>query len=84
MENFSLTGSKGVPPSFTIYIPSEKKGVYILSAFRQKRKMKLQILAWGITLHKGTQFSLAWAPSLFNKHAKNRSTYIGMSGLRFI
>nr|WP_232337111.1 PepSY domain-containing protein [Lysinibacillus timonensis] len=73
---------EGVDPSYTIYIPQTKEGVYTFSAFPAKAQDEItmhidqysgavladyrydhyhfmgKIIAWGITLHKGTQFGL--------------------------
>ncbi|KAA0547137.1 PepSY domain-containing protein [Bacillus sp. BGMRC 2118] len=69
-------------PTYTIYIPNEKEGIYTLSAYPPKAQDEAtihidqysgavlanyryenygiigKIVAWGITLHKGTQFGL--------------------------
>lgn len=74
---------EGIDPSYTIYIPQTKKGVYTFSAFPAKAQNEItmhidqysgavladyryenyhlmgKIIAWGITLHKGSQFGLA-------------------------
>ncbi|MDN4495250.1 PepSY-associated TM helix domain-containing protein [Ureibacillus aquaedulcis] len=73
---------EGIDPSYTIYIPNSKEGVYTLSAFPPKAEDEVtmhidqysgavladyrydnyglagKIVAWGITLHKGTQFGV--------------------------
>jgi len=78
----SIAKREGVHPSYSIYIPQEKEGVYTLSAFPPKAQDEVtmhidqytgavladyrydnygligKIVAWGITLHKGTQFGL--------------------------
>ncbi len=78
----SIADREGVHPSYSIYIPQEKTGVYTLSAFPPKAQDEItmhidqytgavladyryedygwvgKMVAWGITLHKGTQFGL--------------------------
>ncbi|KAA6481993.1 PepSY-associated TM helix domain-containing protein [Bacillus swezeyi] len=78
----TIADREGMHPSYTISIPSEKEGVYTLSAFPPKAQDEAtihidqysgavladyrydnyglvgKIVAWGITLHKGTQFGL--------------------------
>ncbi|QCR34123.1 PepSY domain-containing protein [Lysinibacillus sp. SGAir0095] len=78
----SIANREGIHPSYTIYIPNEKEGVYTLSAFPPKAQDEVtmhidqysgailadyrydhyglmgKIIAWGITLHKGTQFGM--------------------------
>ncbi len=78
----SIAKSEGIHPSYTVIFPSEKEGVYTLSAFPPKAQDEVtvhidqysgavlsdygydnygligKIVAWGITLHKGTQFGL--------------------------
>lgn len=73
---------EGLDPSYTIYIPQTKEGVYTFSAFPAKAQNEItmhidqysgavladyrydnyhlvgKIIAWGITLHKGTQFGI--------------------------
>lgn len=76
----AIANREGIHPSYTVYIPKEKDGVYTLSAFPPKAQDEVtmhidqysgavladyrydhygfigKIVAWGITLHKGTQF----------------------------
>ena len=76
----SIANREGIHPSYKVYIPSEKEGVYTLSAFPPKAQDEVtmhidqysgailtdyrydhygvigKIVAWGITLHKGTEF----------------------------
>ncbi|MFE4521907.1 PepSY-associated TM helix domain-containing protein [Cytobacillus firmus] len=78
----SIAEREGVHPSYSIYIPQDKSGVYTLSAFPPKAQDEItmhidqytgavltdyrydnygwigKMVAWGITLHKGTQFGL--------------------------
>jgi uncharacterized iron-regulated membrane protein len=78
----SIADREGVHPSYSIYIPQDKTGVYTLSAFPPKAQDEItmhidqftgavltdyryenygwigKVVAWGITLHKGTQFGL--------------------------
>ncbi|BDH60357.1 peptidase [Lysinibacillus sp. PLM2] len=73
---------EGIDPSYTIYIPQTKEGVYTFSSFPAKAEDEVtmhidqysgavladyrydnyhfvgKVIAWGITLHKGTQFGL--------------------------
>lgn len=73
---------EGIDPSYTIYLPQSKEGVYTFSAFtaRAQDEMTMHIdqysgailtnygfenyelvgklIAWGITLHEGTQFGI--------------------------
>lgn len=73
---------EGIDPSYTIYIPQTKEGVYTFSAFPAKAEDEVtmhidqysgavladyrydnyqfvgKLIAWGITLHKGTQFGI--------------------------
>lgn len=73
---------EGIDPSYTIYIPQTKEGVYTFSAFPAKAEDEVtmhidqysgavladyrydnyqfvgKMIAWGITLHKGTQFGI--------------------------
>lgn len=77
-----IAESKSIDPSYTIYIPQTKEGVYTFSAFPAKAQNEVtmhidqysgavladyrydhyrfmgKIIAWGITLHKGTQFGI--------------------------
>ena len=76
----AIANREGIHPSYMVYIPKEKEGVYTLSAFPPKAQDEVtmhidqysgavladyrydyygligKIVAWGITLHKGTQF----------------------------
>ncbi|MFC0275017.1 PepSY-associated TM helix domain-containing protein [Metabacillus herbersteinensis] len=78
----AIANREGIHPTYTVYIPNEKEGVYTLSAFPPKAQDEAtmhidqysgavladyryenygligKIVAWGITLHKGTQFGL--------------------------
>ncbi|MCM3391096.1 MULTISPECIES: PepSY-associated TM helix domain-containing protein [Cytobacillus] len=78
----SAAEREGVHPSYSIYIPQDKTGVYTISAFPPKAQDEItmhvdqytgavltdyrydhygwigKLVAWGITLHKGTQFGL--------------------------
>jgi uncharacterized iron-regulated membrane protein len=78
----SIAKREGIDPSYSIYIPQEKEGIYTLSAFPPKAQDEVtmhidqytgavladyrydnygiigKIVAWGITLHTGTQFGL--------------------------
>ncbi|MDF2038281.1 PepSY domain-containing protein [Cytobacillus oceanisediminis] len=78
----SAAEREGVHPSYSIYIPQDKSGVYTISAFPPKAQDEItmhvdqytgavltdyrydhygwigKMVAWGITLHKGTQFGL--------------------------
>lgn len=78
----SIANRQGVHPSYTVIYPSDKEGVFTLSAFPPKAQDEVtvhidqysgavladyrydhygpigKIVAWGITLHKGTQFGL--------------------------
>lgn len=78
----SIANLLGVHPSYTVIYPSDKEGVFTLSAFPPKAQDEVtvhidqysgavladyrydhygpigKIVAWGITLHKGTQFGL--------------------------
>lgn len=78
----SAAEREGVHPSYSIYIPQDKSGVYTISAFPPKAQDEItmhvdqytgavltdyrydhygwigKLVAWGITLHKGTQFGL--------------------------
>ncbi|MBO9130799.1 PepSY domain-containing protein [Bacillus sp. 165] len=78
----SVAKSEGIHPSYSIYIPQDKEGVYTLSAFPPKGQDEVtmhidqytgavladyrydnygligKMVAWGITLHTGTQFGV--------------------------
>ncbi|WP_445492646.1 PepSY-associated TM helix domain-containing protein [Niallia sp. 03133] len=76
----SIANREGIHPTYTVFIPKTKDGVYTLSVFPPKAQDEAtmhidqytgavladyrynnygiigKIIAWGITLHKGTQF----------------------------
>ncbi len=78
-----IANTAGIHPSYTVIFPTDREGVFTLSAFPPKAQDEVtihidqysgavladyrydhygligKIVAWGITLHKGTQFGLA-------------------------